>query len=211
MFQGKTQAMGSRKDRGWASSVSPLVLDNALGPTAVGPSVFPGDPLPSLLYIYLHSLLHELAWLGHSSLNLLRTYDVSVLWVMQHTGHSLWLLKFYSVSNLQVLECLPLTLSGSLSYFRVNKSCFRHCTEQIQFVFMKNSTWKMRSTVYWLRAWAQEPDSLQTNPSYITHQWCDLGQVLYVLEPPLPHLWKMWNSGTDLVGFLWGLYRKITM
>lgn len=67
---------------------------------------------------------------------------------MEHTGHSLWLLLFHNVSNLQVLECLPLTLSRSLSYFRVNKSCFRHCTEQIQFVFMKNSTWNMGSIVY---------------------------------------------------------------
>lgn len=75
------------------------------------------------------------------------TDDGPVSQVMEEAGRSLRLLLFYNVSNLQVLECLPLTLGGSLSYFRVNKSGFRHHTEQIQFVFMKNSTWKMGSTV----------------------------------------------------------------
>lgn len=75
---------------------------------------------------------------------------------------------FYSVSNLQVLEYLLLTLSGSLSYFRVNKSSLRHHTEHIQFVFMKNSPWKMGSIVYWLRLYS-EPDSVQGHPSFAIH------------------------------------------
>lgn len=138
------------------------------------PLSFPG-------HVHPHSPLLEFIWLGRVSLSLPQTDDVPVSWVMEWTGHSLWLLLFYNVSNLQVLECLPLTLSGSLSYFRVNKSCFRHCTEQIQFVFMKNSTWKMGSIVYWLRAWAREPASLQPSPSFIVHWRHDLGRVTALL------------------------------
>lgn len=137
---------------------------------------------------------------------------MSVFWVMEHTGHSLWLFLFYNVSNLQVLECLPLTLSGSLSYFGVNKSCFRHCTEQIQFVFMKNSTEKMGRIVYWLRAWAGELDSLWPNLSFMAHWQCDLGASYHTSWTLCsPHLWNMGNYGAHLMGFLWGLYGQIIM
>lgn len=96
------------------------------------------------------------------------TDEVSRAWVMEGTGCSPWLSLFYSVSNLQVLEYLLLTLSESLSYFRVNKSSLRHHTGHIQFVFMKNSPWKMGSIVYWLRLYS-EPDSLQGHLSFAIH------------------------------------------
>lgn len=145
--------------------------------------------------MYPHSPQLELVWLGCSSLSLLKTDDVSGSWVMEHAGCSLWLLLFYNVSNLQALECLPLTLSGSLSYFRVNKSCFRHCTEQIQFVFMKNSPWKMGSIVYWRRAVTVEPDSLQPIPVSSFTDCVTLGKLLHFLEPPLPPLSNVDNKG----------------
>lgn len=146
---------------------------------------------------------------GSQFLSLLQTDDMSVFWVMEHTVHSLWLLLFYNVSNLQVLECLPLTLSGSLSYFRVNKSCFRHCTEQIQFVFMKNSTRKMGSIVYWLRAWALEPDSLWTNLSFIVHWWHDLGQVTTLLQASasLPVKYGQWWPSRVFMRTIWKIIK----
>lgn len=140
----------------WPTSIgilNPQMIDSPLLRTDVNP----------------HSPLLELVWLGHSSVSLPKTDEVSLAWVMEGTGHSSWLFLFYNVSNLQVLECLLLTLSGSLSYFRVNKSCFRHHTEQIQFVFMKNSPWKMGTIVYWLRLYS-EPDSLKAHPSFAIHQ-----------------------------------------
>ena len=144
MFQGKTKATWCRKARRWASPELPLVpASEAVRSTHAPrrpPFLFP-------LRVYSHSPLLELVWLGNGASSLLRTDDVLVFWVTEHTAHSPWLLLFYNVSNLQILECLPLTLSGSLSYFRVNKSCFRHCTEHIQFVFVKNSTWKMGNGV----------------------------------------------------------------
>lgn len=117
------------------------------------------DPILFPANVYPHSPLLELVWLGHSWVSLPKTDEVSLVWVMEDTGHSPWRSLFHNVSNLQVLECLSLTLSGSWSYFRVNKSCLRHHTEQIQFVFMKNSPWKTVSIVYWLRL-SSEQDSL---------------------------------------------------
>lgn len=115
-------------------------LTGILNPQKIDPLLLPANVCP-------HSPLLELVWLGHSSLSLPKTDEVSLAWVMEGTGHSPWLSLFYNVSNLQVLEYLLVTLSGSLSYFRVNKSCLRHHTEQIQFVFMKNSPWKIVSPV----------------------------------------------------------------
>lgn len=130
----------------------------------------PDRTAPPLLpaAVYPHSPPLELVWLGQICVGFPNTEEVSQAWVMEGTGHFPWLSLFYSVSNLQVLEYLLLTLSGSLSYFRVNKSSLRHRTEQIQFVFMKNSPWKMGSIVYWLRLYS-EPDSLQGHPSFVIH------------------------------------------
>lgn len=145
-----------KKPQSHGQEPCPTSLTGILNPTRLPAAVYP------------HSPLLELVWLGQSSVGLPNTDEVSRAWVMEGTGHSHWLSLFYSVSNLQVLEYLLLTLSGSLSYFRVNKSSLRHFTGQIQFVFMKNSLWKMGSIVYWLRLYS-EPDSLQGHLSFAIH------------------------------------------
>lgn len=164
----------------------PLVPDSALGHCSEAHGLMHPCTLP--WHGHLYSSLLQLVWLGHNSLSLPQAEDMSAFWVMEHTSHSLWLLLFYNVSNLQVLECLPLTLSGSLSYFSVNKSCFRHCTEQIQFVFMKNSTGKMGSIGYWSRDWALEPTPCDPISVSSLTDSVTLGQWLHFSEPLLPHL-----------------------
>lgn len=111
----------------------------------------------------------ELKGLGHISWNRPQTDGASVSWVMGDTGRSLWLLLCYYLSNSQALGRLPLTLRGSLSYCRANKLCCRRCTEQIQFVFIKSSTWKMGSTLSWSRRWGCESDSLRPDSTFTAH------------------------------------------